>query len=91
MRINWISYILILVFIVTACSTPQENIIGIYDIDIDKGCTFCEEYAPKLMVFENLSLDVGSPGYYRCEFSNGSMHSGSYDYDTYTHDESPRL
>ena len=80
MRTYIISYSLILVFITMGCTTPQENIIGIYDIDIDKGCTYCEEYAPELMVFENLNLDAGSPGYYRCEFSNGSMHSGSYDF-----------
>ena len=71
---------LISCIIISGCKTPQEKIIGIYDIDSNKGCTYCHNYAPKSMVFENLDLQSGSLRYYRCEFSNGTMHSGHFDF-----------
>ena len=71
---------LVSVLIISGCQTPQEKIIGIYDIDPNKGCTYCHEYAPKSMIFENLDFQSGSLRYYRCEYSNETMHSGSYDF-----------
>ena len=71
---------LIIFFLNSGCQSPQERIIGIYDIDSTKGCSYCIENSPKLLVFENMDLQSGILRYYRCEFNNGNMHSGSYDF-----------
>ena len=50
---------LIIFFLNSGCQTPQERIIGIYDLDSTKGCSYCIEHAPKLLVFENMDLQSG--------------------------------
>lgn len=62
------------------CRPVEEKIVGTYDIDVDRGCPNCEDNGPELMVFENLNLGDGSPGYYRFGYGNGESHSGTYDF-----------
>ena len=62
------------------CRPVEEKIVGTYDIDVDRGCPNCEDNGPELMVFENLNIGDGSPGYYRFGYENGGSHSGTYDF-----------
>jgi len=62
------------------CKPIQEKILGTYDIDVDSGCSNCEENGPELMVFEDADVTDGIPGYYTFEFQNGEAHSGTYNF-----------
>ena len=62
------------------CKPIQEKILGTYDIDVDSGCSNCEENGPELMVFEDADIADGIPGYYAFEFQNGEAHSGTYSF-----------
>ena len=62
------------------CKPIQEKILGTYDIDVDSGCSNCEENGPELMVFEDADIADGIPGYYTFEFQNGEAHSGTYSF-----------
>ena len=47
----------------------EERILGTYDIDPDRGCSNCVDNGPELMVFEDWSIDDGSPGHYSFKYS----------------------
>lgn len=72
--------ILLASFSICSCKPIQENILGTYDLDVERGCGDCEEDGPKVMVFEDTDISDGVPGHYRFEFSNGDAHSGEYDF-----------
>ena len=67
-------------FFIIGCKPPHERIIGTYDIDVDRGCSNCEDQGPELMVFEDWDLDDGNSGHYSFEYQNGEGHSGTYDF-----------
>ena len=75
-----LSYILIISLVWMGCKPIEEKIVGTYDINADRGCPNCEENGPEVMVFENLNVGDGSPGYYRFGYQNGESHSGTYDF-----------
>lgn len=73
-------FVLFASFSIFSCKPIQENILGTYDLDVQRGCGDCEEDGPKVMVFEDSDISDGEPGHYRFEFSNGDAHSGEYDF-----------
>ena len=73
-------FVLLASLSIWGCKPIQENILGTYDLDVERGCGDCEEDGPKVMVFQDDDISDGVPGHYRFEFSNGDAHSGEYDF-----------
>ena len=64
--------------LISGCDPIQEQILGTFLLDADRGCSSCRTSGPERMVFEDYDLSDGIPGAYRFEFTDGELHSGTY-------------
>ncbi len=76
MNVRSVVFVSLLFF--CGCEPIQEQIIGSYILDPDRGCSSCQTDGPAKMSFEDANITDGIPGSYRFEFSNGALHSGTY-------------
>lgn len=68
------------IMLISGCEPVQEQILGTYLLDAERGCSSCQATGPERMVFDDDDLSDGIPGAYRFEFSTGELHSGTYDF-----------
>ena len=66
--------------LISGCEPVQEQILGTYLLDADRGCSSCQATGPERMVFADDDISDGIPGAYRFEFADGELHSGTYDF-----------
>ena len=63
--------------LISGCEPVQEQILGTYLLDADRGCSSCQATGPERMVFADDDISDGIPGAYRFEFADGELHSGT--------------
>ena len=78
--LKWSFYVGFALVLMCGCEPIQEQILGTYLLDPDRGCSSCQAAGPERMVFDDDDLSDGIPGAYRFEFSTGELHSGTYDF-----------
>ena len=78
--LKWSLYVSFALVLICECEPIQEQILGTYLLDPDRGCSSCQAVGPERMVFDDDDLSEGIPGAYRFEFSTGELHSGTYDF-----------
>jgi len=78
--LKWSLYVGFPLMLISGCDSIQEQILGTYLLDADRGCASCRAAGPERMVFDDDDLSDGIPGAYRFEFSSGERHSGTYDF-----------
>ena len=76
-RSLYVGFALMLIF---GCEPVQEQILGTYLLDAERGCSSCQATGPERMVFADDDISDGIPGAYRFEFADGELHSGTYDF-----------
>ncbi|MBO74632.1 MAG: hypothetical protein CMD33_05110 [Flavobacteriales bacterium] len=76
----WRVICLLSFFVLCGCDPIQEQILGTYVLDPERGCSTCQANGPERMSFEDADLADGVPGFYRFEFSNGELHAGTYEF-----------
>ena len=57
--------------LISGCEPVQEQILGTYLIDADRGCSSCQATGPERMVFDDDDIS---------DFADGELHSGTYDF-----------